>query len=220
MALYAGGERLGWMKWFDSCFDVAEAAIDGRQLGAHAQDGDVDGLAALKAEMILGGLNHAAGRAGALVGAIDGQLAQVAAPTADLGVDAAHNRAWRVPDGDILCDQDCALPHHCPEAHAIGARSLKEGLDGEGGVDERNQARRVVFGRVAETEVQGAAGFGVHKAMVNFAPCVFEEWGFATECEQVLCRVDSLIPDSCHEVLMGEIEDDLRFPGGHINDIE
>ena len=64
MDLDARGELAGGTKILDDAgLDVAEAAIDGQQLRAQVEHGNVDGFAAFGAELIFGGYDDAAGQA-------------------------------------------------------------------------------------------------------------------------------------------------------------
>src|SRR6185369_16364131 len=74
-----GLERLGGIELFDSDFDVAELAIDGRQLGAEIDDEDVHYVASMLTAEIFGGLHHAASEAASLLGGIDREHAEVSA---------------------------------------------------------------------------------------------------------------------------------------------
>jgi hypothetical protein len=119
-------------------FDVAVVAIDERQFVAEAENGDLNGIASLAAQMLLGGRHEALGQALALVGGIDGELTEVATLATELRVDAAEKLA-----GGVLCCQNVALSHHRRQTLLVGAGAFQEGFDGEGGVDKRNQARAV-----------------------------------------------------------------------------
>ena len=73
MAFVAGSKWPAGIELHFSGFDVAEAAVEWRQFGAKAEHGDVDGLAALLAEMVFGGMKDEAADAGALPCGIDGE---------------------------------------------------------------------------------------------------------------------------------------------------
>ena len=95
------------VEFFGSGFDETEAAVDGEQLRAEAQDGDVDGLAAARAEVVLGCGEHLSAQAGALVGWVDRELPEIAAVSVGLCVDAGEDLA-----GGILREEDFAFLHH------------------------------------------------------------------------------------------------------------
>jgi len=125
----------------------AEPAVDGQQLRTQAEDCDINSFAFLAAKMFLGGCNDPAPKAGSLVSRVYGKLSEVAAQAANFGVYTAQKAA-----GAVFSQQNFALAHHGRNPDFVRASALKEGFDGEGGVDEGNQARQVGFHRQAEME--------------------------------------------------------------------
>ena len=157
MAFEAGLERAGGVEFLCAGLDVAKPAIDGRQLGTQAEDGNINGFAAELPEAVLSGLDDAAGQAGALMNGSDGELAEITAIAAEFGVDTGEK-----PAGAILRDEDAAFLHHGRQPFIVRARTFEKGFDGEGRVDERDQMRPV--GRGGQTEKDWGAGvsFLVH----------------------------------------------------------
>ena len=78
---------------FGSGFDEAKAPVDGKQLRAKAEDGDVDRVAAFCAEVIFGCGEHLFAESGALVGGVDCEHAEVAAIAVGFCVDAGEDLA-------------------------------------------------------------------------------------------------------------------------------
>ncbi len=160
MALEAGAERDGVDKWFGSGFDVAEAAVEWRELWAEAEDGDVDGEAALAAEAVFSGVHEAAAEAGALMSGVDGQHAKVAAVAAPLSVDGGEQAVV-----GVFKDEDGAPLHDVGEAGLVGAGAVKEGFNGECGVDEGDEA--VEVGGVGDAEAESGDGCAGHRGSLG-----------------------------------------------------
>ena len=91
-----------------------------------------------------------AGETLALLCGVDGELAEVAAR----GRALQSRRRPRSSPGVVFCEQDDALLHHGGASLFVGAGALKEGFDCIGGVDERDEARAVGFGGVADDGVR------------------------------------------------------------------
>ena len=64
-------EGAGEVERLRAGLDIPEAAIDGQQFGAQAEHADVDALASLLAQAILGGGHNPAGESAALVRGIE-----------------------------------------------------------------------------------------------------------------------------------------------------
>jgi len=93
MAFDALLERDRRVKRLGSGFDVAVTAIDRGELGSEAEDGDIDGLAALTAKMIFRSFDDHEPQSGSLMCGVDGKLTQVAARATGFSVDTAQELA-------------------------------------------------------------------------------------------------------------------------------
>ena len=155
MTLDAGLDGAARVKRLGADFDETKAAIDGQQLGAHVEDGDVDGLAAVPVEVVFGGLNDAAAQARTLVSGIDGQHAEIAMRAAQLGIDGGQQTA-----SSVFENEHDTLLHHGGQAVVVGAGATEEGFDGEGGVNEGDEAGAV--GGSGQAGVEVNSRFAVH----------------------------------------------------------
>jgi hypothetical protein len=152
-----GGAR--HLKLFSPGVDEAESAVDGEEFRAEAQHGDVDGFATAGTEVILGCGEHLLAEAGALVRGIDSEHSEVTAITAGLCVDGGEDLA-----GGVFGDEDLAFLHHGGESFVVGAGAFEKGFNGEGRVDEGDDARTVGGGGEADVE-DGTGGF--HKELAG-----------------------------------------------------
>ena len=143
------------LELFGSGFDEAETAIDGEQLGAEAEDGNVHGLAPFSAEVIFGGGKQAFAQPRALVRGIDREHAEVAASATNFCIDAGEDLA-----GGVFGEENFAFLHHGGEAFFVGASAFEEGFDGEGGVNDGDETRAVGGGGEADVQVDGNSGHG------------------------------------------------------------
>jgi len=141
------------LELFGSGFGEAEATIDGEQLGAEAEDGNVDGLAAFCAEVIFGGAEQTFAEAGALASGIDSEHAEVAASAVSFCIDTCEDLA-----GGVFDEENFAFLHHGCEALVVRTGAFEEGFDREGGVDHRDEAGAVGGGSGADVEVDGICG--------------------------------------------------------------
>ena len=78
MTFVAGLKGADRREFLSTGFDVSETAVDGRKLGAEAEDDHIDGMTAKQAEAVFSGGNDATGQARALMSGIDGKLSKVA----------------------------------------------------------------------------------------------------------------------------------------------
>ena len=147
MARLAIFDGAGHLEFFGAGFDEAQAAIDGKQFGAEAQHGDVDGFATACTKMILGCGEHLFAQTGALVRGINCKLTEVTAIAVGFCVDGGEDLA-----GGVFGEEDIAFLHHGGESFLVGAGAFEEGFDGEGCVDEGNEARAICGGSEADLE--------------------------------------------------------------------
>ncbi len=138
-------QRLGGMELLRSGLLVAIAAIDRRKLGAQIEHSDLDLPATLKAQMLFRRCHQADGQPLALMGRIDSQLAQITSFTPRFGVNAAQKLAV-----SVFSRKNGTLAHHCRHTLVVGARTREEGFNGEGCIDDGNQARPVSGGGGAD----------------------------------------------------------------------
>jgi hypothetical protein len=103
--------------------------------------------------MVFRGFNEQATDARFLMCRVYGELPEVAPGAAHLSVDAGDK-----PAGAVFSEKNAAFIHYGGETLVVGACSLKEGFDGEGGVDEGNQPRPVGLQRQAD--MKWSTGFG------------------------------------------------------------
>jgi len=89
VALLPFFQRLCRVKLFSAGFNEAEAAVDGREFRPEAEDADIDGLAAVRAESIFGCGEQVATEPSALMAGVYGEHAEIAAVPAEFGVDGA-----------------------------------------------------------------------------------------------------------------------------------
>jgi hypothetical protein len=135
------------VKFLGSGLNEAKFAIKGRQLGTLAEDGNINGFTALATKMILGCFNEQASQACSLVRGVYGELPEVAAGAANFGIYRAEKAC-----GAVFGEENITFAHHGGKTNFVGARAFKEGFDGEGGVDQRNQAGTVDCGRCTEAQ--------------------------------------------------------------------
>ncbi len=125
MDFNTGGELADGTEVLDDAgFTVAEAAIEGEQLGPHAQHCNVHGLAALSAKLFFSRLDHEVAETLALMRGVDGELAEIAALAVHLSGDAGEKLA-----GAVFRQEDGALLHCVCNALLVGAAAFEKRLD-------------------------------------------------------------------------------------------
>ena len=153
MALLVVFKSARHLELFGSGFGEAEATIDGEQLGAEAEDGNVDGLAAFCAEVIFGRGEQTFAEAGALAGGIDSEHTEVAASAESFCIDTCEDLA-----GGVFDEENFAFLHHGCEALVVRTGALEERFDGESRVYDGDETGAVRWGGEADVEVDGICG--------------------------------------------------------------